>query len=100
MRGVPLLAFTKTCANGKALLLWSTLRQVFDRCPLSNRPTAAHLAAFILPSLRSITFAASSLGHGCDILRTAAMDVHANHCGPPPDDVGTNRRSIGALAVD
>jgi hypothetical protein len=26
------------------------LRQVFDHCPLSNRPTAAHLAAFILPS--------------------------------------------------
>src|SRR5262249_23756946 len=46
----PLLAFTKTCAYGQALLLWSTLRQVFDHCPLSNRPTAAHLAAFILPS--------------------------------------------------
>jgi hypothetical protein len=27
-----------------------TLCQVFDHCPLSGRPTAAHLAAFILPS--------------------------------------------------
>src|SRR5262245_2538301 len=50
MRGVPLLAFTKTCANGKALVRRRTLCEVFDRCPLSNRTTAAHLAAFILPS--------------------------------------------------
>jgi hypothetical protein len=27
------------------------LCQVFDHCPLSGQPTAARLAAFILPSL-------------------------------------------------
>src|SRR5215471_8565708 len=28
------------------------------------------------------------------------MDVHASHRGPRTDDVGTNKRSIGALPVD
>src|SRR5215510_14962040 len=50
MRGVPPLAFTKTCANGKALVRKRTLCQVFDHSPHSSQPTTARLAAFILPS--------------------------------------------------
>jgi hypothetical protein len=40
-----------TCANWQAFVRRRTLCQVFDHCPLSGRPTAARLAAFILPSL-------------------------------------------------
>ena len=49
-RGALLLVFTVTCANWQAFVCRHTLCQVFDHCPLSGRPTAARLAAFILPS--------------------------------------------------
>ena len=84
----------------QAVVRRRTLCQVFDHCPLSGRPTAAHLAAFILPSLGRLASATLLLGHWCDILRIAAMGVHASHCGLRTDDVGTNKRSIGELAVD
>ena len=99
-RGALLLVFAMTCAVWQAFVCRRTSCQVFDHCPLSSRPTAAHLAAFILPSGGRLAFPTRPLGHWCDILRPAAMDVHANHCDPRPDDGGTNRRSIGALAVD
>jgi hypothetical protein len=76
MRGVPLLAFTKTCANGKALVRKRTLCQVFDHCPLSHPTDRGAPRGFYLAIARSIAFPAPSLGHGCDILRTAAIDVH------------------------
>src|SRR5262245_50780996 len=99
MRGVPLLAFTKTCAYGQALLLWSTLRQVFDHCPLSNRPpprTSRLLSCHRAVGCRRGTLPSPWVRYAA----TIAMDVHANHCGPRGDDVSTNRRSIGALVVD
>jgi hypothetical protein len=89
-----------TCAIRQAVVRNRTLRQVSDMFPLSDRPTAAHLAAFILPSLGRLASATLLLSHWCEILRIAAMGVHASHCGLRTDDVGTNKRSIGALAVD
>src|SRR5262245_18523610 len=99
MRGVPLLAFTKTCANGKALVRRCTLCEVFDHSPHSSQPITAHLAAFILPSRGRLLSLHPPLVMGA-IAATIAMDVHANHCGLRGDDVGTNRRSLGTLAVD
>src|SRR4029077_6410466 len=88
------------CANRQALVDRGTFCQVFCHYPLSGRPNAAHLAAFILPSLGRLASATLLLGHWCDILRIAAMGVHASHCGLRRDDVGTNKRSIRELAVD
>ena len=50
-RGALLPVFAMTCANLQAFVRQRTLCQVFDHCPVSGRPTAARLAAFILPSL-------------------------------------------------
>jgi hypothetical protein len=100
VRGALLPVFAMTCAIRQAFVRRRTLCQVYDHCPLSGRPTAARLAAFILPSLGRSASATPPLGHWCDILRTAAMEVNASHCDPRTDDVGTNKRSIGALAVD
>jgi len=89
-----------TCANWQAVVRRRTLCQVFDHCPLSGRPTAAHLAAFILPSRGWSASATPALGHSCDILRIPAIDEHPGHCCLRTDDVGTNKWSIGAFVVD
>jgi len=99
-RGMLLPVLTMTCKIRQAVVRKATSCQVFNHLPLSTRPTAAHLAAFILPSLGRLASATLLLGHWCDILRIAAMGVHASHCGLRRDDVGTNKRSIGELAVD
>src|SRR5262249_42469184 len=60
-----------TCANCQAFVRRRTLCQVLDHRPLSDRPTAAHLAAFILPS-RGWSFSATlPLRHWCVSVRVS-----------------------------
>ena len=74
-RGALLPVFTMTCANLQAVERRRTLFQVFDHCPLSGRPPAARLAAFILPSVGRSAFATAPHRPWCDILRIAANRV-------------------------
>jgi len=99
-RGALLPVFAMTCANSQTLMRRRTSRQVFDHCPLSVRPTAAHLAAFILPSCGWSAFATGPHRPWCDVLRSPAMNAHANHCGLRSGDLGTNKLSTADLAVD
>src|SRR6516162_10036726 len=99
-RGALLPVFTMTCANWQAVERRRTLRQVFDHCPLSGRPTAARLAAFILPSLgRS---ASPPLPHRqtCDNVGNSTKKSQTAHHGLRSDDLGTNRLSTGPLLGD
>jgi hypothetical protein len=76
------------------------LCQVFDHCPLSVRPTAAHLAAFILPS-RGWSFSATlPLRRWCDVLRILTIGTKVGHYGLRSDDLSTNKLSAGALAAN
>jgi hypothetical protein len=99
-RGALLPLFTMTCANSQAVERRRTLFQVLDHCPLSVRPTAAHLAAFILPS-RGWSFSATlPLRHWCDVLRILTIGTKVSHYGPRSDDLSTNKLSAGALAAN
>src|SRR6266545_3899370 len=97
---------TPTCAMCSSV--WSTVTPStgsMNCCRgIGNRQTLSrHDGMCSAPTLTSGGRSASAtppLGHWCDILRTAAMEVNASHCDPRTDDVGTNKRSIGALAVD
>ena len=102
-RGALLPVFTMSCANWQAVVRLRTLCQVFDHGRLPGRPTAAHPAAFILPSLgRSVGRPPPILprGHCHDALRTFAIYGHASHCRFRSDDLGTNKLSTGDLAVE
>jgi len=87
-RGALLPLFTMTCANWQAVVRRRTLCQVFDHCPLSVRPTAAHLAAFILPS------------HGCRSPPSCPFATGAKFCkfsrSLPRSVIAASDRTISA----
>jgi hypothetical protein len=99
-RGALLPVFAMTCANWQAVERRRTLCQVFDHCPLSGRPTAARLAAFILPSFGRSASPTLPCRHCHDALRTFAIYGHASHSRFRSDDLGTNKLSTGDLAVE
>src|SRR6266446_8852768 len=98
-RGALLPVVAMTCANWQAVVCRRTLCQVFDHCPLSSRPTAAHLAAFILPSLGRVACPAWPHSQTCENLRRCAKHAQTNHHGLRSDDLGTTRRSAGGAVV-
>src|SRR6516164_1977071 len=99
-RGALLPVFTMTCANWQAVERRRTLRQVFAHCPLSGRPTAAHLAAFILPSVGRVTSTPWPHRQTCDNVRNSTKKSQTVHHGLRSDDLGTNRLSTGPLLGD
>jgi hypothetical protein len=68
-RGAHSLDCSMSCANRHAVTLSRTLRQLSDLFVLFCRPTAAHLAPFILPSLGR----RSASHRPCAILRQTSI---------------------------
>jgi hypothetical protein len=99
-RGALLPVFTMTCTVRQAFVRRRTLCQDIDHWTLSGRPTAAHLAAFILPSLGRSASPTLPYRHYRDVVRIPAMNAHASHCGLRSNDLGTNKLSTGDFTVD
>jgi hypothetical protein len=92
--------FTKACASGQAVAQRRTSPKVLATGVLLARPTAAHLAAFILPSLGRSASPTLPYRHYRDVVRIPAMNAHASHCGLRSNDLGTNKLSTGDFTVD
>ncbi len=99
-RGALLPVFAMTCAIRQSFVRRRTLCQVFDHCPLSGRPTAAHLAAFILPSVGRVSSTPWPHRQTCDNVRNSTKKSQTAHHGLRSDDLGTNRLSTGPLLGD
>ena len=99
-RGALLPVFAMTCVIRQAFVRRRTLCQVFDHCPLSGRPTAPHLAAFILPSVGRVTSTPWPHRQTCDNVRNSTKKSQTAHHGLRSDDLGTNRLSTGPLLGD
>src|SRR5438105_3098953 len=82
--------------------LWWTVHLVAKSLIYSSffsRPTAPHLAAFILPSVGRSASPPWSHAQTCENVRHPAKHAQTTHHGLRSDDLGTNRLSAGGLAA-